>query len=291
MISAPLWQTKLFGMAAALAILLEVTVQPSLNLQLLLLAPLVAILGLPHGALDLPIAEVLWPLKGWRGKLGFLAVYLALAAAVIVLWIVLPGVALAAFLAYSVLHFSDDWADATSPLKWTGGMATIGAPALFHPEEVAALFAQLSAPAAAQVTTHLAVFAGALALGVFIATCIVRPEARGQAAVEQAMLWGIAALLPPLLFFAVYFCGLHSLRHFTVTIQSVPRARRALAISALLSGLVVFVAVMFQFSQPTSDLGETSKLSMQTIFIGLAALTVPHMLLVERFGRLRKHLL
>ncbi len=288
MISAPLWQTFLFGMFAVFALLLEVTIQPDSGLQLLLLAPLVAILGLPHGALDLPIAEVLWPLEGWRGKLWFVAVYLGLASAVIIVWILVPGVALAAFLAYSVLHFSDDWSHATSPLKWTGGIATIGAPALFHPEEVDMLFAHLAAPAAADFSANVAAFTGALGLGIFIAICIFKSEARGQAAVEQAILWGIGALLPPLLFFTVYFCGLHSLRHFSVTIQSVPRARRALVISALLSGLVVLVAAMFLQSQVSSDLGEVSKASMQTIFIGLAALTVPHMILVDRFGRLRK---
>lgn len=287
MIAAPLWQTVLFGMFAGFALVLEVTTQPGLSLQFLLLAPLVAILGLPHGALDLPIAEVLWPLDGWRGKLWFVAVYLGLAAAVIVVWMLIPGVALAAFLAYSVLHFSDDWSNAASPLRWTGGIATIGAPALFHPEEVAILFIHLATPDAADFSTNLAALGGALGLGIFIAICIFKPEARGQAAVEQAMLWGIGALLPPLLFFTVYFCGLHSLRHFSVTIQSVPRARRAFVISVLLSGLVILMAAMFLQSQVSADFGEVLKVSLQTIFIGLAALTVPHMILIERFCKLR----
>ena len=55
--------------------------RPDLATQLLLLAPLVAILGLPHGALDLPMAEMLWPLDGWRGKLTFVTLYLGLSRA------------------------------------------------------------------------------------------------------------------------------------------------------------------------------------------------------------------
>ncbi|MFN4129010.1 MAG: Brp/Blh family beta-carotene 15,15'-monooxygenase, partial [Paracoccaceae bacterium] len=84
MIASPRWQTVLFGAVSVLTLGFQVTVQPDLILQLLLLAPLVAILGLPHGALDLPIAEAVWPLDGLRGKLRFVVIYLGLAACVIV---------------------------------------------------------------------------------------------------------------------------------------------------------------------------------------------------------------
>lgn len=265
--------------------MMGIAFQPGFAVQLSILAPLVAILGLPHGALDLPIAETLWPLDGWRGKLRFLAIYLGLAASVIVVWMLIPGVALATFLAYSALHFSDDWSQEALPLRWTGGVATIGAPALFHPDEVTTLFVYLAPPVAAVFSANVAAVAGALGLCGFVATCILVPHARGRAAIEQAILWSIGALLPPVLFFTVYFCGLHSLRHFHATIKSVPHARRALVTSALLSGLVILVAAAFLQSQVGGDLDALSKVSVQTIFMGLAALTVPHMILVERFGK------
>lgn len=289
MITAPRWQTILFGTVAGLALVFQVTIQPDLILQLVLLAPLVAILGLPHGALDLPIAEALWPLDGWRGKLRFLAIYLGLAAGVIGLWLLVPGIALVAFLAYSVLHFSDDWAKAASPLRWTGGVATIGAPALFHPEQVTTLFAYLAPPAAAAFSAQATAIAGAIGLCVFIGVLILKPGTRGQAAIEQAILWGIAALLPPLVFFAVYFCSLHSIRHFDATIQSLPRTRRALGIAALLSGLVILAAVIFVQNQTGGVSNLLPKDIVQVIFIGLAALTVPHMVLVERFNQFGLH--
>ncbi|MGI3209800.1 Brp/Blh family beta-carotene 15,15'-dioxygenase [Roseovarius tibetensis] len=288
MTTNPAWQTVLFGCCAGLAVVWYMFAQPGLVAQLLLLAPLVAILGLPHGALDLPIAEALWPLHGWRGKLRFMAVYLGLASVVIVLWTLVPGIALAAFLAYSVLHFSDDWSYAASPLRWTGGVATIGAPALVHPEEVAMLFAYLAPPAAAGVIAHAAAMAGALGLFLFAATCLFRPEARGRAATEQAILWGLAALLPPLMFFTIYFCGLHSIRHFSTTILFVPRAKRALAIAALLSGIVTLAAAGYLHDRTVEAPDGLARHLVQTVFIGLAALTVPHMILVEGFRNLKK---
>ena len=56
------WQTALFALAAMGVMAVQALFDPSLQAQVLMLAPLVAILGLPHGALDLPIAEALWPL-------------------------------------------------------------------------------------------------------------------------------------------------------------------------------------------------------------------------------------
>lgn len=287
MTAGPLWQTLVFGCCAAVAVGFHISAQPGLVSQLLLLAPLVAILGLPHGALDLPIAEALWPLHGWRGKLRFVTIYLGLAAGVIMVWIWVPGIALAAFLAYSVLHFSDDWSKATAPLRWTGGVATIGAPALLHPEEVVTLFAYLAPPAAAVFSANAAAIAGAFGVCVFVLTCLFRPQARSRAAIEQAILWGTAALLPPLLFFTIYFCCLHSLRHFSETIHSIPRAGRALVTSALLSGLVALAAGSFLLIVSNDGPDALERSLAQTIFIGLAALTVPHMILVDRFNRFR----
>ena len=115
------WQTGLFAAAGLGVAALHAGMQPDLAMQALILAPLVAVLGLPHGALDLPIAEALWPLTGWRRKLGFTAAYLGLAGAVIAVWLLAPAASLALFLGYAALHFSGDWARAWPPLRWTGG--------------------------------------------------------------------------------------------------------------------------------------------------------------------------
>lgn len=287
MTAAPVWQTVIFAASAMFASIAQLTLNLDLRQQLLLLAPLVAILGLPHGALDLPVAEALWPLKGWRGKLKFVSVYLGLVATVIAAWVLVPGIALIAFLSYSVVHFSDDWSRAASSLRWTGGLATIGAPALMQHSTVTRLFSQLAPSNVAAVCANVAAVGGVLALCMLIGTLLFKPQARGQAAVEQVILWCSAAVLPPLVFFAVYFCGLHSVRHFRATLAALPQARRAMNTAVILSGLVAIAALTVILVTEDSLQTMSQGTGMRVIFIGLAALTVPHMILVDRFWRLR----
>lgn len=108
-----------------------------------------------------------------------------------------------------------------------------------------------------------------------------RPANRTQAAVEQRLIWVAAFALPPILFSIVYFCGLHSVRHFTQTLQSVPKSGQAVLISAVPSCTVVVIAGIAWVLLPQTDV----QLSLQIVFIGLAALTVPDMLLVDRLHR------
>lgn len=281
MIALPRWQITLFGVCVVGAIAMQSVFTLTLTQQILILAPFVAILGLPHGALDLPIAQVLWPLDTRVAKLKFFATYLGMVCIVIAVWMIFPGPALIAFLGYSIFHFSDDWAGAAAPLRWTGGIATIGAVSLFHTAEVALLFAYLAPTAFALTAATILAVLGSGSLAVFMAILVLRPAVRTQAAWEQVMIWIAAFTLPPLLFFIVYFCGLHSIRHLTQTLQSVPKTGQALVVSALLSCAVVVIAGMIWTLLPDTALDA----SFQIVFIGLAALTVPHMLLVDRLRR------
>ena len=279
------WQTVLFAVAGLGMVVLHTLTQPDLPAQVLMLAPLVAVLGLPHGALDLPIAEALWPLTGWRRKLLFTALYLGLAGSVIALWLLWPGVALAIFLAYSALHFSGDWMRAPPLLRWTGGAATIGAPALVHHGEVEELFAVLAPQDAAAVIADVAALIGALALAGVILSVFLLRRARGAAALEQAILWITAAAVPPLMYFVVYFCALHSVRHFTGTIRVTPDVQRALVVALMLSGAVTVAAIMVLLYGSMAHVVDIHDQVIRIVFIGLAALTVPHMILVDRFLR------
>lgn len=278
------WQTALFAVAAIGIVAAHALFDPTLLAQVLLLAPLVAILGLPHGALDLPIAEALWPLESRGRQAVFAALYLGLAGAVVAVWLLLPGFALLAFLAYSMLHFSEDWAADLPALRWSGGLATVGAPALLHHAEVEAIFAML-APAGAALAADAAALAGGVGLALLVLAILTSARARGSASLELAVLWTSAAVLPPLMYFAVYFCALHSIRHFTTTMHAVPNGRRALGVAVLLSVLTTLAALLAWRQGMTGPVADTTEQGIRVIFIGLAALTVPHMILVDRFRR------
>ena len=280
-----IWQTWLFASVAFLTTVVSLVGQPDLITQLFILAPAVAILGLPHGALDLPIAQTLWPLNGWRGKLRFVSLYLGLSLLLIITWIFLPGPALFVFLIYSAFHFSGDWDDSGIILRFSGGAATVGAPALFQTEEVAKLFSQLAPESAANSATILLAVMGGMFLCMFVATIMVWPQFRTRAASEQGIIWISAACLTPLIYFVIYFCILHSIRHFSNAIASLEYPRQGLRVAILLSGVTVLAGfigfLVLQGTKP--ELLDQSVLKI--IFIGLAALTVPHMILVDRFQR------
>lgn len=279
--AGPWWQTAVF-LAGTLALCaITHTLEPGAAAQALLLAPAVAILGLPHGALDWPLARGLWQLEGAGGQARFSLLYLGLAAAVLSVWLVLPGPALLLFVCYSALHFSRDWAGAPRLWQWSGGLATVGAPALTHGAEVDAIFTVLATDAAAQTATTLLAGAGLAGLAALLIACF--RDRAPQALAEQIGIWGAALVLPPLVYFIAYFCLLHSVRHLTGTLRTLPDRGAVLGQAALVTGMTVAMAAVAFLALPTETLRDAALL--QVVFIGLASLTVPHMLLVEMWER------
>jgi Brp/Blh family beta-carotene 15,15'-monooxygenase len=287
--NTPLWQTWFFGCSVLTIIGASLIFQPDITTQLLMLVPSVAILGLPHGAFDLPIAKSLWPLKGWRGHARFAFLYIGLVFTVICTWILFPGPALIAFLIYSAVHFSGDWEDTSWPLRWTGGIATVGAPALFHREEVATIFSYLAPESTANFATLLLAFSGAGALALFVPVVAYQPSLRTRTSVEQGIIWIAAACLAPLVYFIAYFCILHSVRHFTDAIFFIEHKRYAMRVAVILSIATVSVGFIGFAIMQKLGADDLEQSVLQIVFIGLAALTVPHMILVDRFHHQMKN--
>jgi len=255
--------------------------------QALLLAPAVALLGLPHGALDLPMARVLWPLTGAADHMLFYGAYIGIAGAVAALWWLAPGLALIAFLAYSALHFSGDWETDGLFLRIAGGLSVIGAPALFHVTDVVSIFSVLTDGAWAEPIAYAIAVAGLMGASLGLIALLQSSGLSRGVLLELAGIWIGAAILPPLLYFIAYFCLLHSLRHMRDTLQALPERKAALRAAGgimVVSLLGASIALGLFLHVDGVDL-ESSVL--RVVFIGLAALTVPHMLLVERFRHRR----
>ena len=106
-----------------------------------------------------------------------------------------------------------------------------------------------------------------------------------QSLIELAFLVLVLGILPPLVGFALYFCIIHTgrhMQHIWRCIQSHTTPRQILlqaAIFAIASWLFGLIMLFWL------DSGNVSQDLLQVIFIGLAALTVPHMILVDWFFR------
>ncbi len=249
-------------------------------------APLLAglamlLLGVPHGGFDVALAHRRWRIGAPRALAGFLALYVGLAAGVVALWFALPQLALPAFILMSGYHFSGDWADDLAPLpRVIVGLAMICAPALLHREAVTEIFAWL-APAGVASASAQAMAAAAIPLLQAAALIVlVVAWARPAAALEMAATLLLALFAAPLVFFVTYWCALHSPRHMLAVADELrPRSAAAFVrLSVPYAPLAIVGVLAGALLLPGLALGESV---LAALFIALAALTVPHMVLVD----------
>ena len=246
------------------------------------LAAIVA-LGVPHGALDGEVARaVLRPRFGRAWFPVFAFPYLALSALVLLAWRWAPGPTLAAFLLASAWHFGTEDAEAGSGLEVIvrGGLP-IAAPTLAHPIATAAVFQTVAGAPLPQLPDWLWAAAMAwLALAVVWAGHAALRR-RGRLLVVPGLLAGMFAVLPPLTAFAIYFVGVHAPAHTAALIRSPLRAprvrdeRSAVLLALPITALTLLIgAALWPFYG-----GAVPDRLLALTIQGLAALTLPHMLL------------
>lgn len=281
---------------AAIAALGLALPAPGMGFQLLAAGALIAVAGIPHGALDAVVA--LRSAHGTSRAALFALGYTALAAATVLAWLASPPAALVVFLAISIAHFGRGDAERSSgKLGWAEvvarGSLPVVLPIALWSEESAVLFAWLTGAPSAAIAGALASW-GPKLLAILFGLALFdwmrkagTSRARWQAS-ETAVLATLFVALPPLLSFAVYFGLWHSARHL-LALDQVLHLGRGLQRRELLSrgaplvaltlamGAVAYVAL----ARAPID----ARAMTQTLFVELAALTVPHMfitLVVDR---------
>jgi hypothetical protein len=82
-------------------------------------------------------------------------------------------------------------------------------------------------------------------------------------------------------FFAIYFCALHSVRHLRSGFRAESRGRLTALIVVLYTAVPILGAVaVLLVSLSVGPIVAVDDRLLQVVFIGLAGLTVPHMILV-----------
>lgn len=252
-------------------------------------------IGLPHGAMDGAVAIAMgYGQSVWR-MTCFLAIYIIISVLVVGIWVWMPQVSLFGFLLLSIWHFGrGDSLRHLPPL--TRYIQTIS-----HGGLVVLGISQIEQVTADQIFRWL-VFGDTSTVWMWIdiATWIWVPVAvtyliiglidnrlYGRIA-EWIMLAAIIYVLPALLAFAIYFCLIHTVRHMY---------RVILMLNHMLSkGIVIGLTLVFTVASWIAGVifyvillpsqGAMSA-SMMVVFIGLAALTVPHSLLIDSLFRPR----
>ena len=267
----------------------------SVGFDLLSLVALAAIviIGLPHGAFDGAVALALGYGKTLKSMLGFAVTYVAISLLVVLFWLAFPVLALLLFLAISAVHFGIGDSQSGAFLHRGiqslahGGLVVVGV-SLMHRPEVDPIFAHLVAGETSLLWAALSIAAYGLA-AILLAYAVLayqHPKLR----LRFGELAGLALayyLLPPLVGFALYFCVVHSVRHvrhlWNDLHDSTYGARRMLPLAVLFTVATWLAAAVTLWLMPTAETLDGAIL--RVVFIGLAALTVPHMILVDGLFR------
>jgi beta-carotene 15,15'-dioxygenase len=99
--------------------------------------------------------------------------------------------------------------------------------------------------------------------------------------IEVASVGLLAVVAPPLVAFTVYFCCMHSSRHIMRTYHYSDKSSAKNLVVAAVGPMVAVSIIALIASIAFRDMPLDARIT-QIIFIGLAALTVPHMALVEQ---------
>jgi Brp/Blh family beta-carotene 15,15'-monooxygenase len=271
--------------AVALAVALLSPLLPAVESAQALgaIALLILFLGVPHGALDPIFAQQLHRIRSARGWLIFAVLYILAAGAVVAAWRMAPGAFLTGFLLVSVLHFSGDLAPPTPLMtRLLYGGAIIVLPAALHASELSRLFAMLVGAERASALTGVLQLITWPWLGALLIAAAAAWRHDWRTALELVAVGILALVAPPLYAFVVFFCAMHAARHILRTTEYAGGAtelRRLLMFALPPMVVTSAAAILITLRIPSSSVGSGL---VQIIFVGLAALTVPHMALVER---------
>ena len=272
-------ETKLFFFSSLILFILNFIYLNANNetTSYIILLVLVAIFGLPHGALDTMLAK---KFKIYYNTIGFILfnlTYLTIGLVVFLFWNAFPILTLYLFLLISSYHFSEDWrANTTLYERLFLGFGVINLPLFFHSEEVNIIYEYIT-------NNNIAIYAKiqfyfASINFLFLVFLAFKKIKVINLSLQISIIIIFSYALEPIYFFLSYFCFFHSMKNYKESLNYLQKENQVkINIIVFLNTLItIFLGIIFYIfflkSFNPQNLGIL-------IFIGLAALTVPHMLL------------
>jgi len=269
----------------------------------------VVVTGMPHGAVDHLVAGRLYDLDfTWADQVKFYGGYLALMALYGAFWVVAPAWSLGLFLVMTMYHFGQAdlayWELPPVPARLvylSRGGFLIGLPIAAYPGAVDPIFDAIAGVLVTEwpflSTQPTIVFVVLVAQHVLVLLTAalaadVDGRARGREALNVTVLATLFGTVHPLVAFAVYFGLWHSLGHILELLRFFrreeipPETLSAFYRKAALFTILPFVGLAGLY-WITQSFGATDKM-IALLFIIIAVMTLPHMVIVERLYRDRE---
>jgi Brp/Blh family beta-carotene 15,15'-monooxygenase len=247
---------------------------------------LIATIGVSHGSLDDFKGAKLLKILKIKNKLLFYFIYILISLAVISSWLIFPLFMLAVFLVVAAYHFGKEDSvfgkinkfKLLNLLLFLKGSLIILAPLYFHHYETIQIFEILG--------VKLTQYNNSLIIVLIYLSLISNFFINKNVLLSLLDSFTIIILninFEPLLAFTIYFCFLHSIRHSLSLIQDINnRNFKKGLISFLKKALPLTIITAFAFLIAVFLLNEYYLLDsaiLKVVFIGLASLTFPHILL------------
>ena len=271
----------------------------NLNISNLLCLLLILTIGVSHGALDYIKGKKLLVILNIKKFYIFYLIYTLIAFLVIVIWTIFPTITLIIFLAVASYHFGKEdtqflinkSSSLTPILYFFRGFFVIIMPLYFNFDETVAIFKMLLIDneqfyLGLSFIEKYKIIQIAIGLSILSSIILFVTEFNFKKFAIFLDFCSIIILnyyLSPLIAFTIYFCFLHSIRHTISLAIEIDNTnlknglklfiKKALPLTVLTA---IFCWVSFYF---LNNVYEFNSAILKIIFIGLASLTFPHILL------------
>ena len=254
---------------------------------------LILIIGISHGSLDNVKGKKLLKSFGYKSDFFFYFIYLAISFLIIITWLILPNTILSLFLIVAAFHFGKE--DTVFSFKkrfllseilfFLKGSSVIITPLLFQRDATNAIFKTLNF-----YVFEFSIFNNQFLIILLCLSFLSSVYISNKKSVDlkALMIMDFLSLiilnffLTPILAFTLYFCFLHSLRHSVTLIFELDNSfkeglkkfiSKAIPLT-LVTGTIFLISIYF-----LNSFYELDEAIYKVIFIGLASLTFPHILL------------
>ena len=260
---------------------------------------LILIVGVSHGSLDHLKGKKLLKLFNIKSTYIFYITYILISAVVVVTWILLPSITLIVFLIIASYHFGkedthfliNNRSYFTQLLYFFKGFLIILAPLTFHFQETIAIFKLLLIDnevfySSLDFIEKNNIIQKGIVFSFLSSVILLLKNFEKKKFLIFFDYFSILTLnlyLTPLIAFTIYFCFLHSIRHsISLAIELDPDnvvngfrlfVKKALPLT-ILTAVFSFIALYLLNNSYNLD-----SAILKIIFIGLASLTFPHILL------------
>ena len=261
------------------------------NSLLLVSLLLILSIGISHGSLDHIKGKKLLKILGFKSSVVFYFGYIFVGLTTIIIWLLFPKLLLFLFLLIAAFHFGKEDSEFLNKRKnfeliyFFKGSLIIVAPLLFHKNETLSIFKSLNFDITNSFLINNEILYFFILLS-FISNIFLSLnksfDAKSLLFMDFLSIVILNYFLNPVLAFTFYFCFLHSIRHSISLIKEInSNFKKGLPIfikKALPLTIISIFGYIFAL-YILNNYNELSESIYKVIFIGLASLTFPHILL------------